>query len=78
MIAATLRAGARPEGTPGDVFLLSGPNDPDTVHLPRRILNDTKSARSGRPCAWVQGQRYVSMTALTQPGVEFTSDLDSR
>jgi hypothetical protein len=44
------------------------------VRLPTQIVNDTVTA-SGRPWAWTLGQRYVSLSALSAPGVTVTSDL---
>lgn len=48
---------------PGQVFLLSGPDDPQTLRIAEPIRNDTRSA-TGRVTAWTQGQRYVSEAAL--------------
>lgn len=56
------------------VFLLSGPEDNDTLRLSAPIVND-KVASSGRPWAWTMGQGYTSLTALTRPGISRTSDL---
>jgi hypothetical protein len=69
--------GPREEGKQYQVFLLSGPEDPDTVRLPQPITNDTV-AESGRPWAWTMSQRYVSLAGLTRPGVTVTSDLGAR
>ena len=68
VIAASLRAGAWQEGTRGQVFLLSGADDPETIRLARPILNDTVSARSGKTVAWTQAQRYLHLSALLAPG----------
>ncbi len=76
VITASLRNGSWLAGTTGQIFLLSGPQDPETIRLGQPIRNDAVS-RSGRPCAWVQGQRYVSLAALTRPDARVTSDLDS-
>lgn len=57
------------------MFLLSGADDPQTIHLAHPILNDTVSARSGKTVAWTQGQRYLHLSALLAPGVKVTSDL---
>ena len=59
------------------MFLLSGPEDPDTLRLDRPIMNDTVS-KSARPIAWVRGQRYVSLADLTRPGVTVTSQLGAQ
>jgi hypothetical protein len=73
-IEADLQAGAREDGKPYQVFLLSARDDPDTVRLPNPIRNDTV-AESGRGWAWTMSQRYVSLADLTRPGVSVTSDL---
>jgi hypothetical protein len=73
VIAASLRTGAFREGTFGQMFLLSPTGDPETIHLARPILNDAVS-RSGRTCAWTQGQRYLHLSALVKPGIKVTSD----
>jgi hypothetical protein len=74
VIETLLADGTREEGKQYQVFLLSGPEDRDTVHLPQPITNDTLTA-SGRPWAWTMGQRYVSLASLTRRGVTVTSDL---
>ncbi len=55
------------------VLFLSAPDAPETVHLPRPVENDLLS-ESGRPAAFVQGQRYVPLSAL-QAGPKTTSEL---
>jgi hypothetical protein len=77
VIELLLADGPRKVGKQYQVFLLSGPEDPDTVRLARPIVNDTVAA-SGRPWAWTLGQRYVSLAELTRPGVTVTSDLATR
>jgi hypothetical protein len=74
VIETLLGDGPREEGKQYQVFLLSAPEDPDTVRLAHPITNDTVAA-SGRPWAWTMGQRYVSLAGLTRPGVTVTSDL---
>lgn len=64
----------REEGEEYMVFLLSGPEDADTVRLSAPLVND-KVASSGRPWAWTMSQGYTSLVALTRPGVSRTSDL---
>ena len=71
-----LKSGRREEGKQYQVFLLSPPDDPETIQLPKPIANDT-TAESGRAWAWTMGQRYVSLSRLTRPGVSKTSDLHS-
>jgi hypothetical protein len=55
------------------LVLLSGSNDDDTVRLPREIVNNKKDHR-GRPTAFTQSQRYVSLAKLRVATV--TSDLE--
>ncbi len=62
-----LADGTREEGKQYQVFLLSGPEDRDTIRLAQPITNDTLTA-SGRPWAWTMGQRYVSLAGLTRRG----------
>jgi hypothetical protein len=69
-----LADGSWDHGAIGQVFVLSGPRDEDTVRLAHPIINDTVSA-SGRRIAWVQNQRYVSLAMLTRPDVQVVSDL---
>ena len=73
-IETDLGAGTREDGKPYQVFLLSAPDDPETVQLPHAIKNDTV-ADSGRGWAWTMSQRYVSLADLTRPGVSVTSEL---
>ncbi len=77
VIDMLLDDGPREEGKQYQVFLLSAPEDPDTIRLAQPLLNDT-TAESGRPWAWTMGQRYVSLAGLTRPGVTVTSDLSAR
>ena len=49
VITASLLHGTWREGTRGQVFLLSGPDDADTIRLPRPVLNDATSAKTGGP-----------------------------
>lgn len=68
VIEARLVEGDRSEGEPYDVFLLSAPNDPDTVDLGHSIKNDSGAG------AWTQKQRYTSLKALRN-GATITSQL---
>jgi hypothetical protein len=77
VIVALLKDGTREEGKQYQVFLLSGPEDPDTVRLAQPIATDTVTA-SGRPWAWTMHQRYASLANLTHPGVAVTTDLGPR
>ncbi|NYH51417.1 hypothetical protein HNR06_001006 [Nocardiopsis arvandica] len=56
------------------VFLLSGPEDNDTLRLSVPIIND-KVASSGRPWVWTMSQGYTPLTALISPRASRTSDL---
>jgi hypothetical protein len=73
-IEISLASGTREPEARYQVFVLSGAQDPDTIHLPQPIGNDTISA-SGKIWAWTIGQRYTSVVNLMKPGVTVTSDL---
>jgi hypothetical protein len=60
------------EGGRNKVFLLSAPDSPDTVTLGEGIPNNL-IASTGRPTAYTQGQRYVSLEKLRL--AKSTSDL---
>jgi len=62
----------RKEEEHNKVFLLSPPDSPDTLRLPKAIPNDLKS-RAGKNTAFTMGQRYVSSAALL--AAKTTSDL---
>jgi hypothetical protein len=64
--------GLRPEGELFKVFLLSSPESPVTLVLPKPIENNLKS-KAGKPTAFTMGQRYVAMDKLVNAKV--TSDL---
>ena len=49
----------------GKVFLLSAPEDVQTIRLDNAVVNDLRSA-SGRVAAFTQGQRYVRLEELTK------------
>jgi len=74
IIERDLTLGPRNTEEQYQVFLLSAPENPDTIRLRQPIINDTL-AESGRKWAWTMGQRYVSLADLTRPGVTVTSDL---
>jgi hypothetical protein len=76
VIESTLAAGTRDVGQQYQIFLLSGPDQPETVQLSQPIINDTLSA-AGKPWAWTLGQRYTSLAKLTAHGVKVTSELAS-
>lgn len=57
------------------VFFLSGASEPDTIILNHPIVNDLTSA-DGRRTAWVQLQRYISLSAI-QSGARTTTELES-
>lgn len=75
LVDQLLRDDARVEGQAHQVFLLTEPDDPNTVDLPSPIRNTTTTA-SGRAWAWTLGQRYVTLKAL-RSGVETTAELDA-
>jgi hypothetical protein len=72
LIERALDTGVRPAGHLEKVFLLSGPDDPETVHLNEPIVNDAVDKR-GQTTAWVMMQRYASLAALQ--AARRTSDL---
>ena len=45
------------------IIFLSPPDSPDTLVLPHDIINNLTS-NAGRPIAFTQGQRYVSLSRL--------------
>lgn len=57
VIEKTLAEGGRHPGPYQQVFLLTGPNDPETLRLPQPILHQA-------PFAWTQHQRYTLEAAL--------------
>jgi hypothetical protein len=61
-VDALLDRGARPDGAQQKVILLTPPDHPDTISLKAPVVNDLTSA--GRPIAFTQGQRYVSLERL--------------
>jgi hypothetical protein len=60
--ARTLVESTRKLGSRHAIYLLSAPNDQQTLHLAQPILN--ASRRDGRTVAWVRYQRYVRSDAL--------------
>jgi len=72
LVEYLLQERLREEGTSYKVFLLSAPDDPQTIHLENPILNDLRSA-TGRPNAFTQGQRYVRLADLVK--AKHTSEL---
>ena len=75
LVVRALDERRKPEGTLSKVFLLSGPDDPETVRLEASIANDATDA-NGRTTAWVMMQRYASLSALQF--ARLTSDLEER
>ncbi|MGO1850950.1 hypothetical protein [Microbacterium sp.] len=73
LVSELLAAGTRDVDASYGVMLLSGPQDPDTIHLPAAIKNDTQTA-TGRGWAWTLGQRYTELARLTS-GATRTSQL---
>jgi hypothetical protein len=64
---------SRTDGEAYDVLLLTGADDPRTVHLQTPIANDTVT-ESGKPWGWTLSQRYTRLDKLTS-GVTRTSQL---
>jgi hypothetical protein len=73
LLERLLLAGKRVEGEFYGVFLLSGPDDPESIRLAASIVNDTTAA-SGRTWAWTLSQRYTSTERL-RSGATVTSEL---
>lgn len=74
VIERTLSAEPDRDGREWQVFLLSGPPDPETTKLAAPIINTTVA--NGRPWAWTLGQRYARSDHL-QAGYPTTSALDA-
>lgn len=66
LVARLLDEGERADRDTNKVFLLTQPEDSETVHLERALVHQSKNA-------WVQNQRYVSLDKLV--GAETTADL---
>jgi hypothetical protein len=75
IIEGDLASGRREDGERYKVFLLTKVGDADTEELSNAIKNDTVAV-SGRPWAWTQSQRYVSIRSLKKPEIKFTSQLE--
>jgi hypothetical protein len=73
LIDHLLSEDSKTENESYDVLLLTGPDDPQTVHLRAPITNDTVTA-SGKPWGWTLSQRYTSLDKLTS-GITHTSRL---
>ncbi|MFD7877726.1 hypothetical protein ACFV5G_27115 [Streptomyces sp. NPDC059766] len=76
LVSLVLNSGDRDEGKSNGIMLLSGPDDPDTVHLPHPITNDTVKEQTGRRIAWTQNHRYATLAQLAS-GISLTSQLHS-
>jgi hypothetical protein len=59
-----LDRGTRQEGSQYKVLLLTPPDHDDTIRLEAPVQNDLTSQDTGRPIAFTQGQRYVSLARL--------------
>lgn len=70
-----LLAHAEETGGRFQVFLLTAPDDPDTLRLGRPIQNTKRSLR-GNATAWTQKQRYVSSAHLAR-NPSTTDELDA-
>ena len=71
-----LDARVRQEGGSEQLFLLSPPDSPRTLTLAAPIVN-TKVGTSGKPVAFVQGQRYTRSDALAS-NPPTTDELEAR
>jgi hypothetical protein len=69
IVRRMLDDGRRTEGNSHMVFVLSAPDSEKTIKLDQPVMND-------RPTAFVQGQRYISLTALRN--AKDTSDLEPK
>jgi hypothetical protein len=72
LVVRMLDMGFKEEGESYKVFRLSKPDEPNTLKLAHPIENDLTS-ESGRPVAFTQNQRYVSLEKLKK--AKFTSEL---
>jgi len=63
LIGRLLESSPRQEGEPYKVFLLTPPGDAGTLLLEQPIANDATDS-NGRTTAWVQMQRYASISDL--------------
>jgi hypothetical protein len=63
VIRQMVNAGERQPGVSQKVFLLSAPTAPETITLAGPVENDLR-AKSGRPVAFTQNQRYVALERL--------------
>ena len=72
LIERLLKEENQDEGMSYKVMKLSAPDDPSTLRLGAPISNNLKSD-SGRPVAFTQNQRYVSLEKLKK--AKFTSEL---
>jgi len=72
LIDRLLSEKAREEGATYKILKLSNPEDPETLVLKAPVFNDLRSER-GRPIAFTQNQRYVSLEKLLK--AQKTSDL---
>ncbi|MFB3891734.1 MAG: hypothetical protein ACE15C_06895 [Phycisphaerae bacterium] len=61
-------------GEPVQITFLSSLDSPQTITLPRRVLND-KTTKDGKPWGFVIAQRYVSLAELLK-GPSKTSELE--
>jgi hypothetical protein len=63
LIEQVLKAESHRKGNIEQIFLLSSPEDPDTLMLANPISN-TKTSANGRKTAFTQGQRYTRSEVL--------------
>lgn len=74
-MSAELESGRRAPGDTRQVFLLTAPDDPETLSLTTPIKN-TKLSPKGRPMAWVVRHKLTWKHALTS-GATTTDELDT-
>jgi hypothetical protein len=63
LVDSFLRDKPEQEGSFHKVMRLSGPDEPETIKLDAPVVNDLRS-ESGRPVAFTQNQRYISLEKL--------------
>lgn len=76
LIEELLENSPRQSGEAFQVFLLTSPEDEETLHLGKPIRNTTTDHR-GQPWAWTLGQRYLRSDLLGERP-ETTTQLDAR
>jgi N-6 DNA Methylase len=65
LILTLVGTGGRTKGELYQLFLLSPPDDPNTLRLPHPVKN-TKTDHKGKPWAWTMSQTYTDSNSLRQ------------